>query len=563
MRIKHFLALIAIAIFSFGFSNLLSAETTNEKLQAPLFDNLNSFHHPISTKVALAQRFFNQGLILFYAFESGESIRSFREAIRLDPSCAMCYWGLALALGSKNNMPMNGHEKQEAIQAIKKAQQYVDPQNILEGAYIQALSKRYASDLKTTKDASETFTHGASLAGNIEAIEYATAMRKLAQQFPKDVDAQSLYVFALFDVNKWEFFSRDGKPKPNTLDIIKTLESIFLLEPKNIAANHYYIHVIEQSSHPEKALSSADFLRNAVPGAEHLLHMSAHIYFLTGRYQDAIDANQTANTAFKQYQADSLTQGFKPEVNYLYLHNLHFLWASALMTGQSALALQSAHELAQQIPLSWLQQDNYLQLFLPVLYFSEARFGKWNEILKEPKPEGEFQYTLGMWYYVRGLANIHLNKIQDAEKELNQLQDITKQGPIEKNLGQSGIDQLNIAEQILMASLADTQGQTESMLTHLKKAVQLQDNLDYKEPPTWYFSAREELGNALLKAGQVAEAENIFKQDLKKHPKSAWSLFGLVKSLRRLGKKEEANQFEKDFLEAWKNADISSPISLF
>ncbi|HEV2523982.1 MAG TPA: hypothetical protein VGU44_02470 [Gammaproteobacteria bacterium] len=233
------------------------------------------------------------------------------------------------------------------------------------------------------------------------------------------------------------------------------------------------------------------------------------------------------------------------------------------MTGQSSLALKTAQELVQQTQLNSLKKDKYLQLFLPVPYFSEARFKKWNEILKEPKPADEFQYALGMWHYVRGLANTHLNKIQDAKNELKALQEITKQGSIEKNLGQFGVDQLKIAIQVLEASLADKQGQRESMLLHLRKAVQLQDNMGYKEPPAWYFSVREELGNALLKTGHFVEAENIFRQDLKNRPNNGWTLFGLAKSLRSLGKKGEANKIERDFLEAWKNADSSSPTSLF
>lgn len=563
MQTKKCSFLVAISvILSLGYSSFLLAENPPEKLQAPLFDNLSSFHHPISTENPFAQQFFDQGLTLFYAFESGESIRSFREAVRLDPTCAMCYWGLALALGSKNNMPMDGNEKQEAIEAIKKAQQTVDPENALEVAYIKAVSKRYASNSIVAKDISKSFTQGASLAKNTEAADYAIAMRQVVQKFPQDIDAKNLYVFALFDVNKWGFFSHDGEPKPNTLEIVKTLESVLSLDPKNIAANHYYLHVIEQSRNPEKALASADFLRDAVPGAEHLLHMSAHIYFLEGRYQDAINANQTANTAFKKYQADCIVQGFEPAVNYLYFHNLHFLWAASLAAGQSALALQTAQELVREIQL-WLKKDNYLQLFLPTPYFFEARFGKRDEILKEPKPDNEFQYALGMWHYTRGLANVHLNNIQDAENAFQALQVITKQGAVEKNLGQFGLEQLNIAVEVLAASLADKQGENQLMLKHLKNAVRLQDKMDYKEPPAWYVSAREELGNAFLKTGHFSKAEKVFREDLKKHPKNGWVLFGLVKSLRGLGKKEEAEQIEKDYKEAWKGADILSPISLF
>jgi tetratricopeptide (TPR) repeat protein len=561
MRTKSFAPfIICTLIIFFAFPAPSLAENQKIKLEAPLFSNLGSFHHPISTKIALAQQFFDQGLILFYAFESGESIRSFREAIRLDPNCAMCYWGLALALGSKNNMPMNGHEKQDGYAAIKKAEQLVSPDNTIESAYIDALSKRYSSYKILDQNPTTAFTHGASLAENNEAKDYAIAMYRVVQMFPKDVDAKSLYVFALFDVNKWHFWSRNGKPEPNTLEIIKTLESIFALDPHNVAANHYYIHVVEQSLHPERALKSADFLSNAVPGAEHLLHMPSHIYFLMGRYHDAVIINQKANEAFKKYQLDCRTQGFEPEINYLYLHNLHFLWSGATMKGQSTLALETAKELVRQIPSSWLEKDNYLQLFIPVLYFAEARFGKWKEIINEQKPDSEFQYAVGIWHYARGMAFAHLNKLNQAENELTQLQEITKQGSVQNNLGTFGEEQLKIAVQVLLATLADKKEQDITMLTHLKKAVELQNNMEYKEPPSWYFPTQEALGYALLKTEHATEAEVIFKQDLKKYPKNAWALFGLAKSLKKLGKHQEANRVEKEFKEAWKYADIVSPI---
>ncbi|MBI2791822.1 MAG: hypothetical protein HYX61_07680 [Gammaproteobacteria bacterium] len=558
-------ALFWISYSPLGRTKQSPSDTT--KLGAPLFTNLGNSHHPIATQIPLAQRYFDQGLILFYGFDSGESIRSFREAIHLDPNCAMCYWGLALALSSKNNMPLDGHEKQDAFDAIKKAQQHVDPSNVSEKAYIEALSSRLSSVTSSPEKTPENVLVpadvmycGGGLSTSKEAQDYANAMREVVQQFPKDIDAKNLYVFSLFDVAKWHFWSREGNPYPNTAEIMKTLDSALAMNPKNIAANHYYIHVVEQSPHPEQALPNADFLLNAVPGAEHLVHMPSHIYLLTGRYYDASVANQKANESLKQYEADCLSQGFKPEINYLYYHNLHFLWASSMMDGQSELAFKAAKELARQIPVNSLKNDSYLQMFLPVIYFTQARFGKLDEILKETQPIAESQYAMGMWHYARGVAYTHLNKIKEAKNELAKLQVITQQKPDKGNFEKFGEDDLRIGEQVLSALLADKVGQNEVMIEHWKKAMKLEDNLGYKEPPAWYFPIREAFGNALLKTHNAVEAEAVFKQDLKQYPNNGWALFGLEKSLRAQGKNKEADDAKQSFQKAWDRADITLPI---
>lgn len=537
-----------------------TTETNQVKLGAPLFNNLEKYHHPISTHSPLAQRFFDQGMVLFYGFDFGESIRSFREATRLDPSCAMCYWGLALALGSKNNMPLNGNERQDGLTAIKKAQQLVDPKNPKESAYIQALSKRYSSNLASGQGSSaEVLTMGASSATPGEAQDYADAMRDVVQQFPKDIDAKDLYVFALFDVNKWHFWTRDGKPQPNTLEMIKTLQSALTIDRNNLAANHFFIHVMEQSPHPETALSSANFFRDSVGLIG--LHMPGNIYLPTGHYNEATLANQKAVAAYLQYQVDSLAQGFEPEINYLYLHSLDLLRYSSMMEGRSFLAIKTAEELVKQTQIPWVKRDNYLQIFLPALYFAKARFGKWNEILSEPKSLSEFQYAVGMWHYARGLSYVHLNKYNESENELAQLRKITQQGAIEKNMGVLGESLLNIAQEILAASIEDRKKNKAAVLKHLEKAIQLQNRQDYTQPPAWYFPIQEMLGYELLKMGNAAEAEIAFKEDLRQNPNNGWALFGLEKSLRLQGKDNEAKKTQEQFKKAWNQADIILPIN--
>lgn len=563
MRIQRYIIYRLLVIGSLIASNFSFA--ASPKSVAPLFTNLGNYHHSITTNSSLAQRYFDQGLILFYGFDSGEAIRSFQASIKVDPTCAMCYWGLALALGSRNNMPcmvMNGHsDKQNAYLAIKKARALVSPQNSVEVAYINALSQKHSASDALEQYSSKAFTHGASLATNKEALNYADAMHKVVQQFPADLDAKDLYVFALFDVSQWNFWSQ-GKIQPNTAEIVDTLQSVLTTDPHNVAANHYYIHVIEQSAHPEDALISANFLLNAVPGAEHLLHMPAHIYLLTGRYHEASIANQKAIAAFKQYQEDCRTQGFEPEINYLYQHNYHFLLTAAMMEGRGDLALTTAKQLLRLTPSSWVKSDLYLQLFLPSVYFVEARFGKWNEILNAPEPSRGFSYTQGMWHYARGIAYIHLGKLKNAQKEYALLQQIAKQDPNPNNLSEYGNGQLTIATEVLAATIADYNNQDIVMIKHWENAINIADHLGYKEPPVWYFPVREGLGYALLKLNHNVEAETMFKQELKKYPDDGWALFGLEQSLRTQGKNQDADQIHTAFIEAWRYADIKSPIEI-
>lgn len=568
--ISTILVMVMLLFSTAGFGKTVTSTIIHSEQGAPLFNNLDHYHHPIQTQSPLAQRYFDQGLLLFYGFESGESIRSFRESTRLDPACAMCYWGLALAIGSKMNMPLDGHEHQEAFNAIKKAQELVDPDNQVEKDYITALSQRYAGSFE--KNSSEMIEHGASIVSNKEAEAYEKAMHRLVQQYPYDLDAKDLYAYSFFELNKWQFWTRDGKQKVNTSEILKALESVLAVDPHNIAANHFYIHVTEQSPHPENALISADFLRNAVPGSEHLLHMPSHIYILTGRYHDASIANQKALFALKQYQIECQKQGFKPEINYLYQHNLHFLWYAAAMEGRSNLALTTANTLKNSLPAAWLKKDSYLELFLPIPYFAEARFGKWHDILNEPKPRSEFQYTVGLWHYARGIADVNLNKLNDAKNEFFQLEKIAQGGSnianlpknqiacMQQNLGKYGSDVLRIAVEVLAATIADKESRSADAITHLKNAIKLQDNMDYAEPPAWYYPVSELLGYELLKQGNVTEAEIAFKHDLHQYPNNGWALFGLEKSLRLQNKNKEAEKINEEFKKAWSRADLKTPI---
>lgn len=563
MRIKSFLFVFILFTFmiSTTFPRLLLAEDQKVKRQAPLFDNLGSFHREISTKIPLAQRYFDQGLILFYSFEYGESIRSFRAAVMSDPQCAMCYWGLALALGSKTDAPLNGKELQEAKAAIKSAALYVSPTNIHERAYIAALTRRHLSTPAQKFEEIAGLCSSYSMISGKYAKDYASQMRQLIKLFPHDVDAKVLYAAALFDVTEWNFWNKQHQANPYTLEIIKTLKEAMDTNKEHPGANHLYVHIIEFSPYPKRAIVSAERLPYLVPGSEHIAHMPCHTYYSLGDYHDATIANQRAIDIYKNYAKSCHSQGFEPEIQYLYYHNYDYLVAAASMEGRKQVSISAAKSLVDlSSPL--VEKNSFLQKWLTPYILTLSRFGEWDEISKVAQPPAKFQYALGIWLYGQSLAEIQLDQPEIANKHLKQLKEIIKQGPIDKNLGSMGYGLLQIGADILEGLLANRLGQTKVMLEKFKEAIKIQDNISSNDPPSWYFPVQQLLGNALLSTGRFSEAEMIFQQDLKEHPKNGWALFGLSKSLRQLGKDREADRVDNEFKKAWKYADIPAPVYL-
>lgn len=567
-QMKH--CIFFVILFLFTLSGLDSfAYAGKNRLQAPLFNNIGTLNHPVSTSVPLAQRFFNQGLTLFYGFEWGESIRSFREATRLDPHCGMCFWGLALALGAKANAPMNGHEYIDAQAAIKKAMSLSQYTTSSEQAYIQALQLRFRHAPKKNKS-SGTFTCHATAAesessSTQELRDYANAMANVIIQDKKDNDAKALYAYALFDVISWKFWDSNGKINPETNVILKTLDSILANNKLHIGGNHYYVHVIEQSPHPADALASAERLQYLVPVSEHLVHMPTHIYFLTGRYHAATRANQQAIAAYNHYSDICRRQGFEPEITYLYHHNFDFLRTTAAMEGRRQLAMSAARELLENLPASWIARNPDLQWFVPIPFYVEARFGMWNDILREAKPNANYLYANGMWHYARGLAYVYTGDLKAAEAEAASLNRIIKNkpGPGESNLGGNGKKLLQIARAVLAAVRADAHDDEKATILRLKVAAKLQHDMGYHEPPDWYFPVQQALGDAYLKYGHIPEALVSYQQDLQQYPENGWSLYGLVKTYRKAGEKQKAQQAELSFKHAWRYADSPIPMAWF
>jgi tetratricopeptide (TPR) repeat protein len=526
------------------------AQAKQEK-RAPLFDNLGNHQHPISTKNPLAQRYFNQGLILAYGFNHAEAARSFQEAARLDPNCAMCYWGLAYVLGPNINAPMDAAAYPTAWQAVQKAIALSKNATKREQAYIEALAKRYSAEPIQDRKPFD--------------LAYANAMRQVARRFPDDLDAATLFAEALMDTTPWDYWDEAGKPKPEGTEIMRTLENILKRHPNHPGANHLYIHAVEKER-PELGIPSADRLMKLVPGSGHLVHMASHIYIRVGRYHDAVVSNQKGIQADDSYVASCHAQGMYPLV-YM-AHNHHFLWFAALMNGQSKVAIDAAHHTAMVDEQLMRQPElaGTLQHFYTIPIYTLARFGKWDDILAIPTPAQDLKYPNGALHYARGLAFLAKGNLEQSIQELAQLRILAADPTLQQStIGgfNSTAKVLNIASEVLAGEIAAKQGNSKQAIEHLQKAVQIEDSLVYTEPADWYYPSHQALATILLEGGQAAAAEKAYREDLKIYPENGWSLFGLAQSLRMQGKTQEAKAIQTRYEKAWAFADVAPTISRF
>ena len=519
----------------------------------PLYTNLGSLHHPVSTQSPLAQQYFDQGLRLVYGFNHGEAIRSFEEAARQDPNCAMAYWGIALALGPNINDPGDAAREKAAYEAVGKALSVAQHASDAERAYLDALAKRYSATGEAGGGAVMMPMPAGDAAVRYQA--YADAMVEVARRYPDDLDASTLYAEALMDLRPWDLWTKQGQPQPGTLEIVATLERVLAANPNHPGANHYYIHAVEASLQPERALPAARRLPGLMPGAGHLVHMPAHVFMRLGLYEEATAHNAHAASVDEQYIQDQHPDGIYPML--YYPHNLHFLWAAAAMEGRSAEAIRAARELAEKAPVEMIRQAPLLEFFTPTALFALARFWKWDDILKEPSPPEDLRYTKAMWHYARGFAFAAKGNLEEAAAEERSLHSLAAQIPADQIVGsQSAPALVKIASLVLASDLAARRGQTDAAVARLKEAVALEDGLRYDEPPPWYHPVRQRLGSVLLSAGRVNEAEAAFREDLKRNPQNGWSLYGLAQSLKARNASAEAAAVEQQFKKAWARADV-------
>jgi tetratricopeptide (TPR) repeat protein len=514
----------------------------------PLFNNLGTLHHPISTSSPKAQQYFDQGLRLVFAFNHEEAINSFKQAARLDQKAAMPYWGIALALGPNINLPMSPEAEKQAYDAVQKARALASNATPEEQAYIEALAARYSAAPDAKRDALDA--------------AYADAMAKVWARYPKDADAGALYAEAMMDQQPWDYWTSDGQPKGNATQIVATLERTLQLNPNHLGACHYYIHAVEASSNPERALPCARRLPDLAPGAGHLVHMPGHIYLRLGMYQEAVERNVHASAVDHDYLEHRKLTGIYP-VGY-YPHNVHFLWTALSMEGRSREAMKTAHDLQHLIPWEMAAKVPALEDFAPTVLFTLVRFGKWDEVLTVPKPPAELAYTNVVWHYARGMAFAATKRPDEAQQELKALTGLVASIPEDRVMGGSRVvDLAQIAEGVLAGEIEARKGRYEQAIETLKAAADVEDRLRYYEPPLWHIPVRHSLGAVLLQAGRPAEAEQVYRADLMHHPHNGWALFGLKQSLEAEQKQGEAKAVGQEFQQAWARADVQLPASRF
>jgi len=532
-----------------GLAILVFANVVESAQAAPpLFDNLGSLHHPISTGSELAQRYFDQGLRLVYAFNHEEAIRSFEEAARHDQNTPMPYWGIALALGPNINAAMSKDNERHAREAIKNARARLARAGDSERAYVEALMKRYVSKKRTSRRALDK--------------AYAEAMRTVWREYPNDPNAGVLFAEALMDLRPWDLWTTEGKPKSGTEEIVSTLEAVLEHHPDHPGACHYYIHAVEASLQPERALACADKLADLMPGAGHLVHMPAHIYARVGMYHHSAEQNAQAARVDEQYLAHRHLSG--DYADGYYSHNLHFLWSSLVMEGRSAEAMQAAQALLATITEEEVRKDPIKQQYLPTKMFTLIRFGHWDEMLRELPPPKGLHLAEGIWRLGRGLGSVATGRLPEAEGSRYALSRLTKQFRRTKSLEEKlERDLLRIAERLLAGDIAARRKRYDEAIKAAKEAVKIEASLQYSEPPLWPLSARHFLGPVLLLAGRAAEAEREYRADLKRYPENGWALFGLAQSLKAQQKDSEAAEITERFQKAWAHADVTLTSSRF
>ncbi|SMD37852.1 hypothetical protein SAMN04488029_3490 [Reichenbachiella faecimaris] len=530
---------------------LLSCSQTEKapKFEAPLFDNLGDNHLKITTSNIWSQKFFDQGLTLTYGLNHAEAMRSFKEAARLDKECAMCYWGMAYVLGPNINSAMDSTQVEEANTYIAQAKQYADQVSPYEQQLIQAIDKRYPKNKAQT------------LAACYE--EFAQAMKSTYLNFKDNHDIATLCAEALMDLHPWDYWNTEnGEPKVWTTEILDILESTLASAPKHPGANHYYIHAIEASKNPERAIEAANTLTDLVPGAGHLVHMPAHIYIRTGNYHEGSMAGELSVLADSLYITNCKAQGIYPLA--YYPHNYHFLAATATLEGRGQLAIASAFKVAQNADAQLMYQPEWatLQHYYIIPYYILVKFGQWEKILQ--LPETDLAYPKAIRHYARGMAYLATDRLEESINELQALKLISTK----EELKQISIWELNtvdhlakIASLILEAEIDNELGNVELSINKLKQAVAIEDRLNYNEPPDWFFSVRHILGAVYLENKNFELAEETYLEDLAIYPKNGWALKGLQLSLEGQKKVNDAKIVSNELAKAWQYADFKLPSS--
>lgn len=520
-----------------------------DRPREPLFEGLGAHRRVVTTSSPEAQRYFDQGLAFLFAFNHDEAIRSFAQAADIDPTCAMAWWGLAMANGPHINFPMMSPERTEAAwRAIERARAAAGPATDVERALIDAAHRRYAQvhadDRKSLDEA------------------YARAMEAVWKAHPNDPDVGALAAEALMDLRPWALWTAAGEPEPDTQNIVAMLESVMKLRPDHPLACHLYIHAVEASPHPERALAAADRLRRLQPGLPHMVHMPSHIDVRLGHWREAVEANELAVDSDRAYRVLRPGQGF---YRLYMLHDHHMLAYAAMMRGQSARAIQAMDTLIAEMPIGWAREnapiaDGYFAMPIEV----RLRFGRWDDVLSIPEPESVFPISRALRHAARATALAALGRLDDAQDARRQFQEARSAVPADAQFGHSPASLvLAVAENFMEGEVLLQAGKLAESVEYLRKAVEAEDALGFDEPPDWILPARHALGAVLLASGRAEEAEAVYREDLRRLPENGWSLFGLSRALEYQAKQADAADALARWQAVWKDADVDLSSSCF
>ncbi len=545
---RTFLGTVGVAAVAGVACSTPPAQQSSDVPKTPLYEDLGVYHRAISTKSPDAQKYFDQGMKLSYAFNHAEAIRAFQQAAALDPQCAMCYWGVAYALGPNINAPITEDAAKAAWEAIGQARGAVSSANEKERAFIDALAKRYAADPKADRVPLDK--------------AYAEAMRDLTKRYPDDLEAATLFAQSLMDTSPWNYWDQEGKPRELTHDVIAALESVLMRQSDHMGAIHLYIHAVEASPDPKRAEPYADKLAALVPGAGHLVHMPGHIYLRTGRYHDASVANDHAVKADEAYlKANRVAGNMMYEVGYV-PHNFHFFVTSASLEGRQADALKAAEQVRAKMHSDMLRDPSMggmVQHMTLAPLYTKVWFGLWDQVLAEPVPPSDLPFMTAMSQTARGLASVATGKLADAEAAQKAVAGI-KDDPALKGIFVSSVNNASaivaIAHEVLSGEIEAKRRRADRATRHFAQAAALEDGLVYMEPPDWPVPVRRLQGAALFELGRAKDAEAAFRGDLAKFPDNGWSLSGLQASLEKQGRKAEAETVKARLAQQWQRADV-------